>query len=354
MNSLPRRLWAATVAAILGVLGAFVGLMLGYLPNAAIPWLDLGIGYALTVLFLTLIAAGLLGGLSSRIGAFLIGLFLAALSAFAGAALALVFVDRGGESFFLTAIISEPVFWYLVLPYLLGAALVWCTAGRVYAKVVLRPPQFSTEPRTIPPVAVVPTHADSPDGVVARRALLREYGWLTVDAASDADLDAAIVRLGSEALVRHESPALHSTGLTLTRIGAHARVAARDVVVVGNLVLVSPSSETDSEGVAELRSWAGDRGFTVRAVRMHGGAHLGEVSLALPDGSVLVRAAMIAETAVIPAARVRHEVCAPFGFVLDSRTVAVPESAEHTVREMRALGFHVELLPGDSGIRLVG
>lgn len=355
MNSLPRRLFAVAIAAVIGVLGAFFGLMLGYLPNAGIPWLDLGIGYALPLLFLLLLAAGLLGSLASRLGAVIVGLFLAAVSAFGGAALALVFVDTGGESFFLTAILSEPVFWYLILPYLLGGALAWGTAGRFYARAVLAPPRFVSEPRPVPPVAVVPTRAESPDVVAARRDVLREYGWVTIDARSDRDLDAAIVRLGSEVLVHHESPSLHATGLTLVRTSAQVRIAARDIVVSGTTVLVSPSAETNAAGIAELRAWVADLGYAVRAVRTYGGAHLAEVALALPDGSVLVRAATVAEPAVIPAARlVRREGSAPFGFVLDAHTVAVPEAAEPTADEIRALGFHVVTLPGDSGIRLVG
>ncbi|HWD61037.1 MAG TPA: arginine deiminase family protein, partial [Humibacter sp.] len=147
-------------------------------------------------------------------------------------------------------------------------------------------------------------------------AALSGAGWDTVEVASAEVLpdsvfveDTAIVFDGLAVIARSgaeqrrgETPGteavLTDLGLRIDRIQEPGTLDGGDVLRVGDTLYVGRSERTNAEGIRQLRVIADDEGFSVVAVPVKGALHLKSTATALPDGTVIGNADLIADTSI--------------------------------------------------------
>ncbi|WP_279238638.1 dimethylargininase [Humibacter sp. RRB41] len=190
-------------------------------------------------------------------------------------------------------------------------------------------------------------------------AALSGAGWDTVEVASAEVLpdsvfveDTAIVFDGLAVIARSgaeqrrgETPGteavLTDLGLRIDRIEEPGTLDGGDVLRVGDTLYVGRSERTNAEGIRQLRVIADDEGFSVVAVPVKGALHLKSTATALPDGTVIGNAELIADTSVFDRFLPVPEPAGVAAVVLSADTVLVSASAPKTAALIGDLGYRV-------------
>ncbi|NNC11763.1 dimethylarginine dimethylaminohydrolase [Planctomonas sp. JC2975] len=206
-------------------------------------------------------------------------------------------------------------------------------------------------------VAVDPAKADEQwDAYVAA---LADNGWETVEVAAAEVLpdsvfveDTAVI-LGNRAVIalsgaeqrRGETPGTEATltdlGLRVDRIQEPGTLDGGDVLRVGTTIYVGRSERTNAEGVRQLRAIAAEEGYTVIAVPIKGALHLKSAVTALPDGTVIGDADLIADPSVFDRFLPVPERAGVAVLVLAPDAVLVAASAPKTAELIADLGYRV-------------
>lgn len=92
----------------------------------------------------------------------------------------------------------------------------------------------------------------------------------------------------ASALARHR---------TLKTIDAPGTLDGGDVLVIGRTIFVGESARTNADGIAQLRAFVRDAGYTVQPVPIHGCLHLKSAVTEVADGVVLMEPAWVDRTA---------------------------------------------------------
>ena len=190
-------------------------------------------------------------------------------------------------------------------------------------------------------------------------AALSGAGWNTVEVGSAEVLpdsvfveDTAVVFDGRAVIARSgaeqrrgETPGteavLTDLGLRIDRIEEPGTLDGGDVLRVGETIYVGRSERTNAEGIRQLRVIADEEGYAVVAVPVKGALHLKSTATALPDGTVIGNADLIADTSIFDRFLPVPEPAGVAAVVLSADTVLVAASAPKTAELIADLGYHV-------------
>lgn len=190
-------------------------------------------------------------------------------------------------------------------------------------------------------------------------AALSENGWETVEVASAEVLpdsvfvedtavvfdDIAVITHPGAEKRRGETPGTEATltelGLPIERIQEPGTLEGGDVLHVGSTLYVGRSERTNAEGVRQLRAIAAEHGHSVVAVPVKGALHLKSVVTALPDGTVIGNADLIADTSVFTRFIPVPEPSGVAVVALSADTVLLAASAPKTAELLGDLGYRV-------------
>ena len=185
-------------------------------------------------------------------------------------------------------------------------------------------------------VTTVEPADEHPDGVFVEDAVV-VFDGLAVVASPGAES-----RRGELATV---TPVVEGLGLAVHRIERPGTLDGGDVLKVGRTVYVGRSGRTNDAGIDQLRRILAPDGWQVVAVPITRALHLKSAVTALPDGTVIGRAELVADTGSF--ADFRH-VPEPHGAAvvdLGGDTLVMSAAAPQTARLLRDRGYDVVAVP---------
>jgi dimethylargininase len=232
------------------------------------------------------------------------------------------------------------------------------TRGRRIALVRIPSPRLAEGVVTnIEPSSIDSAKADEQWDAYVKQ--LADAGWQTVEVgAAEQHPDSVFVEdtavvFGGLAVVARPGAAsragevvgteatLIDLGLDVAHIEEPGTLDGGDVLRVGRTLYVGRSDRTNAEGVRQLRALAAEVDHTVVAVPVKGALHLKSVATALPDGTVIGDAELIADPSVFDRFLPVPEHSGAAVVPLADDTVLLAASAPKTAELLADLGYRV-------------
>lgn len=194
-------------------------------------------------------------------------------------------------------------------------------------------------------------------------SVYRDRGWQIVDVAEAPDQpdgvfieDAIVVfddivvigRPGAESRrgeIATARAAVDTLGLPVHEIEAPGTLDGGDVLKIGRTVYVGASSRTNADGIRQLETLLGPRGWKVVAVPVTRVLHLKSAVTALPDGTVIGYEPLVDDPSVFPRFLPVPEEHGTAVVVLDEATVLMSAHAPQTAALLRSRGLTVIRTP---------